>query len=169
MVNPEQFYTSDETPDEKHRQQLWRSIEPSLRQPRARLWIVNDRSSFLYGMAASIILGLALFGAWTLASRAIENAEPQPLRVEQAYVSAISEFERVIPSTPAQGASYQRGAGQFRDRQEQLKLINAAIADLRKETNGRDLSPLKRERLRGLYSQELKILQQMIEQGEIEL
>jgi len=59
--------------------------------------------------------------------------------------------------------------GQLRDRQQQLTLINVAIANLRKETNGKDLSPLKRERLRGLYSQELRILQEMIEEGDIEL
>ncbi len=123
----------------------------------------------MYGMAASIVLGLALVGAWTIVRQALENAQPTPLRLEQAYVSAIQEFERVVPSVTVSSAEGPQVAGQLRDRQQQLRLINAAIADLRRETNGKDLSPLKRGRLRDLYSKELKILQEMIEEGEIEL
>ena len=123
----------------------------------------------MYGMAASIVLGLALVGAWTIAHEALENAQPTQLRLEQAYVSSIHEFERVIPSVAVKSADRPQVAGQLRDRQQQLALINAAIVDLRKETNGKDLSPLKRKSLRDLYSQQLKILQEMIEEGDIEL
>jgi hypothetical protein len=169
MIEPGNFYTSDDVPDEKSRNAMWRSIERSTSSLRAQSLLIRDRRSFMYGMAASIVLGLALVGAWTVARQALENAQPTPLRLERAYVSAIHEFERVVPSATVQSADRPQRAGQLRDRQQQLTLINSAIADLRKETNGKDLSPLKRERLRELYSQELKILQEMIEEGEIEL
>jgi len=169
MIEPGDFYTADDMPDNKNRDAMWRSIQRSTSSLRPKSTMIRDRRSFMYGMAASIVLGLALVGAWTVARQALENAQPTPLRLEQAYVSAIREFERVVPSVTVKNADRPLVAGQLRDRQQQLTLINAAITELRKETNGKDLSPLKRERLRGLYSQELKILQEMIEEGEIEL
>jgi len=169
MIEPGDFYTADDLPDNKNKDTMWRSIQRSASSLRPKSLMIRDRRSFMYGMAASIVLGLALVGAWTVARQAFENSQPTPLRLERAYVSAIQEFERVIPSVAVKSADRPQAAGQLRDRQQQLTLINAAIADLRKETNGKDLSPLKRERLRGLYSQELRILQEMIEEGEIEL
>jgi hypothetical protein len=169
MIEPGDFYTSDEMPDKGSKDSMWHSIERSTSSLRTQSVFVRDRRSFMFGMAASIVLGLALVGAWTVARQAFENAQPTPLRLEQAYVSAIHEFERVIPSVSLRGSERPQLAGQLHDRQQQLALINTAIATMRNETNGKDLSPLKRERLRGLYSQELKILQEMIEEGEIEL
>jgi hypothetical protein len=169
MIEPGDFYTSNDMPDNRSKDAMWRSIEHTTSSPRTKSVLIADRRSFMYGMAASIVLGLALVGAWTVARQALENAEPTPLRLEQAYVSAIREFQRVVPSVIVKGSDRPQVAGQLRDRQQQLTLINAAIADLRRETNGKDLSPLKRERLRGLYSQELRILQEMIEEGEIQL
>lgn len=169
MIEPGDFYTADDVPDERSKEAMWRSVQRSTSSLRPRGLLIRDGRSFLYGMAASIVLGLAFVGAWTVARQALENAQPTPLRLEQAYVSAIREFERVVPSVTVNNADRPQVAGQLRDRQQQLALINAAIADLRKETNGKDLSPLIRERLRGLYSQELKILQEMIEAGDIEL
>ena len=54
-------------------------------------------------------------------------------------------------------------------REDQLRSLDAAIVDLKNEVNGHDLSPLKRARLRQLYSLKLRVIQEMIEQGEIEL
>ena len=169
MIKPRDFYTSDDVPDKGSTDAMWSSIQRSTSSFRPQNMLIRDRRSFLYGMAASIVLGLALVGAWTVARQALDNAQPTPLRLEQAYVSAIREFERVVPSVTVRSTDRPQVAGQIRGRQQQLTLINVAIADLRKETNGKDLSPLKRERLRGLYSQELRILQEMIEEGDIEL
>lgn len=169
MIEPGEFYTTDDMPDKRTRDALWRSIERASSSRGTQRVLIRDSRSFMFGMAASIVLGLALVGAWTVGNRAFENAQPTQLRLEQAYVSAIHEFEQVVPSVTVKDAGRPQAQGQLRGRQHQLALINGAIADLRKETNGKDLSPLKRERLRGLYSQELNILQEMIEEGEIEL
>jgi hypothetical protein len=128
-----------------------------------------DRRSFAFGMAASLILGLALYGAWSIAKQAMEASKPQPLRLEQAYVSAIREFEQIVPVVGKKTPQTTQSAGQLTQRREQLQLVDQAIADLRRQTNGMDLSPLKRDRLRKLYGMKLQILQQMIEEGEIEL
>jgi len=169
MIRPDEFYSADDMPDENSRTKMWRFIESRVPLLGSRSSSSRDYRIFLYGMAASIVLMLALVGAWTLAMQALENAQPEPIRLERAYVSAIQEFERVVPSVAAKADAKPRAADELKQRQEQLRLINAAVTDLRRETNGRDLSPLKRERLRQLYSQELKILQQMIEAGDIEL
>ena len=169
MIEPGHFYSDEDEPGKSRKLAMWKSIERSSRVLRPQTVFVADRRSFLYGMAATIVLGLSITGAWSLARRAMEDAQPTPLRLEQAYVSAIQEFERVVPAVTTKTADRPQFAGQLRSRQEQLSLINTAIAELRRETNVKDLSPLKRERLRGLYSQELKILQEMIEEGEIEL
>jgi hypothetical protein len=169
MIKPEDFYTSDELPDKKRTNAMWQFIRRSSSRLRTEPMLVRDWRSFLYGMAATVVLGLALVGAWTIARQTLENSQPQPLRLEQAYVSAIHEFERVIPSVKVNTAQYSRDAGQFSQRHAQLMLVDAAITELRRQTNGTDLSPMKRERLRDLYRKKLQILQQMIEEGEIEL
>lgn len=169
MIRPDDFYRADELPDGRSMKRMRQAVEAGIPQFRSNPWIVGDYRSFYVGMAASIVLMLALVGAWTLAKQAFENAQPEPLKVERAYVSAIQEFERVVPSIEVKGNVKPQAAEQLKQRQEQLRLVNAAVKELRQETNGRDLSPLKRERLRQLYSQELKILQQMIEAGDIEL
>jgi hypothetical protein len=169
MIKPDDFYSADELPDGRSMNRMRQAVEAGVPHIRSGRWIVRDNRSFAFGMAASIVLMLALVGAWTLTKQAFENAQPEPLRVERAYVSAIQEFERVVPSIEVYGGVKPQAAEQLRQRQEQLRLVHGAVAELRQETNGRDLSPLKRERLRQLYSQQLKILQQMIEAGDIEL
>ena len=169
MIKHEDFYPPDDTPDGKRVQAMWQSIRRSVAPLRSGALFIRDGRSFAYGMAATIVLGLASVGAWTIARQAFENAQPQPLKLEKAYVSAIHEFERVVPTVGVNTTRYPQVAGQLSDRKDQLKSIDAAIAELRLQTNGTDLSPLKRERLRDLYSKKLQILQQMIEEGEIEL
>jgi hypothetical protein len=169
MIKHEDFYWPDDIPDRKREDAMWRSIRQSVAPLRSGPLFIRDERSFVFGMAATIVLGLALVGAWAIARQAFENARPQPLKLEQAYVSAIHEFERVVPTVNVNTARYPQVAGQLSERKEQLKLVDEAIAELRRQTNRTDLSPLKRERLRGLYSTKLQILQQMIEEGEIEL
>ncbi len=169
MIRKEDFYSSEDMPDRKREEAIWRSVEQSIKPVRPGILFIRDRMSFVYGMAASIILGLAVVGAWTIARNAFENSQPQPLRLEQAYVSAIHEFERVVPASNQNITRSPQAAGQLTERKQQLNLIDGAITELRRQTNGTDLSPLKRERLRELYSKKLQILQQMIEEGDIDL
>jgi hypothetical protein len=166
MIRKEDFYTRRDIPRPRTMNAMWLAIRRLASPLRSDPWIVRDRRSFVYGMAATLILGLALVGAWTIARQAFENSRPEPLRQEQAYLSAIQEFERVLPSVSVRRSLLPRVRGQLTQRDEQLKQVDAAIADLRRQTNGTDLSPLKRERLLDLYSMKLRILQQMITEEE---
>ena len=169
MIKPEDFYTPGDSPGKRNIAGMWRRIQWQAAPLQTDAWFVSDRRSFMFGMAATVVLGLALVGAWTLVRQAIENAQPQPLRMEQAYVSAIKEFEHVLPFVTAKLSQTPQAKGELSQRNQQLSLVEAAISELRLQTNGTDLSPLKRERLRQLYAMKLQILQQMIEEGEIEL
>jgi len=169
MTKPEDFYTSDDSPGRRARSGMWRGIQRHTAPLQANKWLVSDRRSFVLGMATTVVIGLALVGTWTLTRQAFENAQPQPLRLERAYISAINEFEHVLPFVTAKVSQTPQSKEELTQRAQQLSLIDAAISQLRLQTNVIDLSPLIRERLRQLYAMKLQILQQMIERGEIDL
>lgn len=166
MISPNRFYESNDHPTEELKQQMWNAIEKGLRQrSRATMFIV-DRRSFLYGVAASLVFAFTAVGLYATFQRIIDSSEPQSIRLDSAYEMAIRQFERFVPAT-ASVTPVQKEI--LSTRQDQLKHLDAAILDLKKEMNGNDISPLKRARLRQLYSMKLQIIQEMIEQGEIEL
>jgi hypothetical protein len=169
MIRSEDFYTSGDSPGKRNIAGMWRRIQRQAAPLQSDTWFVSDRRSFMFGMAATIVLGLALVGAGTLARQTFENAQPQPIRLEQAYVSAINEFEHVLPFVTAKVSQIPQSKEELTQRAQQLSLVDAAIGQLRLQTNGTDMSPLIRVRLRQLYAMKLQILQQMIEKGEIEL
>jgi hypothetical protein len=169
MIKPDDFYSRGDTPGEKQKEAMWAAIKRHTTAPSSVTSFVWDRRSFAFGMAASLILGLALYGGWSILREALEASRPQPLRLERAYVSAIREFEQILPTSGGDQSQSTRAVGQLTKRKEQLELVDRAITDLRLQTNGTDLSPLKRDKLRQLYGMKLQILQQMIEEGEIEI
>lgn len=169
MIKPDDFYGEEGALREKQKNAMWNAVRRHTTAVSSRSLLMWDRRSFVFGMAASLVLGLAFYGSWTIVRQTVDASRPQPLRLEQAYVSAIREFEEVVPSLPAKNPQTTLVAGQLTQRREQLKLVDQAIAAMRRQTNGSDLSPLKRDHLRQLYSMKLQILQQMIEEGEIEL
>jgi hypothetical protein len=169
MIEPRRFYKPNDLPTPGIKKRMWREIERQTSPHRASLFFIPDRRSFAYGMAAMVLLYLATIGGVTVVRQLIESAQPSELKVDGAYQSAISAFERVMPSVVATASKTLPASGELASRQEQLRLLDDAISDLRRQTNGTDLSPLTRERLRQLYSLKLQILQHMIEQGEIEL
>jgi hypothetical protein len=169
MVKPDGFYSAGDSPGKRSISEMWRRIQRQATPLQTDTWLVGDRRSFVFGMAATVVIGLALVGTWTLARQAFENGQPQPLRLEQAYVSAIKEFEQVLPFVTASTSQTPQIKEELTQRVRQMSLVDAAISQLRLQTNGTDLSPLKREKLRQLYAIKLQILQQMIERGEIEL
>lgn len=169
MIKPDEYYDAGDSLRGKQKDAMWRAIRMQSSAMSSRSLLMWDRRSFVFGMAASLILGLALYGGWSIARQVSEASKPQPLRLEQAYVSAIHEFEEIVPTVQVKGSQAAQAAGQLTQRHEQLKLVDEAIAALRRQTNGTDLSPRKRDHLRQLYSLKLQILQQMIEEGEVEL
>lgn len=164
MTSPEEYYTMDDHPSARVKRQMWRNIKQHLDPSAKYAWIGFDRRSFIYGIAASVVFAFTSVGLYTTVGTLVERAKPQTIKLDSAYESAIQQFERVLPV-----ASRLEPTNQISSRSDQLQLLNTAILELKKETNGNDLSPMKRNRLRQLYSMKLQLLQEMIEQGEIEL
>jgi hypothetical protein len=169
MINADQFYSRDDMPDRATQNRIWQKIRKKIHPEKHSLLLIPDRRSFLYGVAASLILYLTGVGMFHEISNALERSQPADVRLDRAYTTAIKEFERVVPiATPAVKES-QQTIGRKKILEEQLQLIDQAIGEIRLETNHSDYSSIKRARLRELYSMKLQVLQRMVEEGDIEL
>jgi len=166
MKTPEEFYQGRGTPSIQTRQQMWTAIENALNAGHSRKLFYFDRRSFLYGIAATIVLMFTSVGVYTTLQNLINSSKPETIRLDSAYERAIQQFE---PFVPAVSSVSPNARNILTTRKEQLQSVDGAIVELKKEMNGTDVSPLKRARLRQLYSLKLRVIQEMIEQGEIEL
>ncbi|MBI4429008.1 MAG: hypothetical protein HY562_07800 [Ignavibacteriales bacterium] len=167
MIHPDQFYSADDYPADRQRASMWARIRREMGGP-SRFLFLADRRSFFHGMAASFLVMFAAVGVYTTARGAIEYSQPQAVKLDRAYQSAIREFERIAIQT-MDGSQSELSKELSLTRKEHLELLDKAINELKLETNSNDFSSLKRVRLRQLYSLKLKLLQEMVEQGEIEL
>lgn len=169
MITPDEFYTRGELPSTEGRERMWSSIEAEIRTRKRSLLFIPDRRSFVYGIAASILIYFTAVGVYTTVRNAIVSAQPEAIRLDEAYQSAIEQFERIVPAVTSNGPVDERRENLLTMRKEQLNKLNEAINELKRETLANDVSPLKQKRLRNLYSMKLQVLQDMIENGEIEL
>lgn len=163
-MKPEQFYQGDDNPTRSTKQRIWRSIEGVLR-PRRPLFSISDTRSFAYGIAASFLLLLSGYGLYHAVERFMAVDRPAELRFDAAYQSAIHEFERVLP-TASGPSDNDPGQELLEARLQQIRLIDAAIRELRNDVARTDLSPVTQARLRQLYGLKLRALLEIIEQGE---
>ncbi|MBI2428392.1 MAG: hypothetical protein HYV29_06280 [Ignavibacteriales bacterium] len=167
MIDPNTFYTKNDLPDDNIKHSMWNSIRQSIFPTGRTKSFVFERRSFAYGMAASFVLMFTCIGIYSTVVRIIEVAQPQEIRMESAYQKAIREFENVALSYDSHRIS--PGENSLTAvKTIQLRYLNNAIDELKQETKSNDLSPLKRLRLHELYNMKLKLLQEMIQQGDIE-
>jgi len=164
MTTPQEFYSPSEEPTRREHDAMWRRISGGFAPSERQHLLTFERRSFLFGMAATLVLMFAVVGVYTTVNTAIEKAQPAAVQIDNAYRSAIDEFEKVAVRYDRPGAS-----DLATSRQNQLQLLESAIGSLRSETNSHDISPMMRSRLRELYSKKLALLQVMVEQGDIEL
>lgn len=169
MINQEQFYKESDYPSGDRRKKMWGTIEREIRPEKKSFLFVQDRMSFVYGIAASVILYFTAVGVVSTVRNSIANAQPEVVRLDEAYRSAIEQFEQVAQRDVVASTGDPRVASYISAREEQLQKLNSAINELRLETKHSDVSPLKQKRLRQLYSLKLHILQEMVENGEIDL
>ncbi len=144
---------------------MWRAIEAATKPPGIVVFAIRDRRSFVYGMAAMLLLFFSSIGVYTLLNSAMQSRQPAELQFDEAYRSAIEEFESVLPAV----AKNEPGESVMIIKRQQMALIDHAIKELREDIARTDLSPLKRSRLRQLYGMKLRVLQEIIEQGDVEL
>ncbi|MEX1140465.1 MAG: hypothetical protein WEB33_05475 [Bacteroidota bacterium] len=163
-MNPDQFYGRDDRPTRSTKQRIWRSIDNVL-QPRRPLLAVSDTRSFIYGIAASFLLALSGYGLYHMVDRFTAVDRPAELRFDAAYQSAIQELERVLPVTSGTFGG-DPSEEILEARLQEIRLIDAAIRELRADISRTDLSPVTQARLRQLYGLKLRTLLEIIEQGE---
>ncbi|MFA6542486.1 MAG: hypothetical protein WCT99_12880 [Bacteroidota bacterium] len=168
MIDPKQFYPEEDHPGRETRNAIWRGISQRLSLSRRSSVFVFDRKSFAYGMAVSIVLIFAIAGMYTTYRQIVEHAQPQEIRTDRAYQSAIHELESAAYSVNTSHGSPEKDQLSVL-RKTRLTYLNGAIDELKRELNSHDLSPLKRQRLRELYTLKLTLLQEMLQQGDIEL
>lgn len=167
MITPEQFYPHDDRPDDMNRRRMWTAIQRGISP--SSLFTILDRRSFLFGVAAAVLLYFTVIGVSTSIREAMNSAKPQAVRLDEAYQSAIEEFERLVPAMAYNSTISKNDKNYVETRKQQINNIDLAIAGLKSEMQGGDLSPLKQQRLRQLYGMKLNVLQQLINYGEIEL
>lgn len=168
MINPERFYTNDDHPDNTAKQRIWKGISQRIFPSTAPRLFVFERKSFLYGMAASFIIMFTVVGMYTTFTFIAERSQPPEIKTDRAYQAAIREFESVAFSVQKTSGSPVHD-NLSHQRQQRMTYLNGAIDELKEGLNSHDLSPLKRQRLRELYNLKLSLLQEMIQQGDIEL
>ena len=161
------FYTQEDHPSPEQKRRMWRAVRPGASRKRSVLMFIPDARSFAYGIAASVFIYFSAVGVLSTVRNSIAGAKPDAVRLDEAYQSAIEQFERVVPRLVASKDAKTGPA--LAEREAELSRMNAAIAELRLATGEGDLSPLKQRRLRQLYSLKLQVLQEMIENGEVEL
>ena len=169
MIAPGEFYDRRDIPSPGAKKRMWKKIHSGIRERRRVSWFIADRKSFAYGMAASVIIYFSAVGIYSTARESIRNSQPSVIRLDAAYQSAIEQLENVMPQVVSASAPDEKSANYLSVRKEQLRKLDAAIAELKSGNTGRDISPMLQKRLRQLYSLKLSVLQEMIENGEIEL
>jgi len=169
MIKPDKYYSKEDHPTSQSKKRMWYNISRKLASRKSSFLFIPDKRSFIYGIAASFILYFAVLGIADRIKQTIEQSQPQVVKVDKAYQSAIREFEKIAPQVKYTAATNRTGQDYASVRKEQLDNLDATIESLRKETPFGDLSPLLQTRLRQLYSMKLQILQDMIENGEITL
>ncbi|MBI5215316.1 MAG: hypothetical protein HY960_06145 [Ignavibacteriae bacterium] len=165
----EQFYSQHEHPDNETKTRMWRHIKKETTAPSSSLLYIESKRSFIYGIAAAVLLYFTSVGIYSTIQQKIENGKPQEVRFNEAYQSAIQDFEQVLPNLINGSFANEKEREYVQVRKEQLAKIDAAIATFYSERGTGDITPLAQSRLRNLYSMKLQVLQQMIDQGEIVL
>lgn len=168
MIDPKQFYTKNDHPDNKIKNTIWLEITRHLFRLNKPNLLIFDRKSFVYGMAASFILMFTIVGIYSTFRQIAERSQPQEIKTDKAYQSAIHEFENIVYTINSTQASSEKDNLSIL-RKTRLTYLNGAIDELKEGLNSHDLSPLKRQRLLELYNLKLTLLQEMLQQGDIEL
>lgn len=166
MINKDEFYMEN-NPDNKTKNRIWKNIEKEIKPDRNTIFNLHKLPGFYYGMASAVVLFFSLYGVFSFGKGVLYQMKPEELKLNTAYQSAIQEFEKVVPAAVTTGNYYERD--RISAKMEELNQIETAILELRKETHNNDLTTLKQLHLRQLYITKLKILLEIIEQGEVKL
>jgi len=169
MMDKSKFYSDNDSPTKKQQKEIWNGINRNINRRKKTFFHISDMRSFYYGIAASFVFIFASIGVYTTAKNVLYNMKPEEVKLDNAYQSAIHEFQKVVPSFELASQKSENVKAFVNIKEEQLRFIDENISIIKGETGTTDLSPLKQLRLRQLYAAKLKVLQEIIDKGEIDI
>ncbi len=169
MLDKSKFYSENDEPTRHEQKEIWKGINRNINPQRKMIFRISDMRSFYYGIAASFLFIFASIGVYTSAKNVLYNMKPEEVKLDNAYQSAIREFQKVVPSFELASQKSENVKAFVNLKEEQLKYLDENISIIKSETGTTDLSPLKQLRLRQLYAAKLKVLQEIIDKGEIDI
>ncbi|MFA4924052.1 MAG: hypothetical protein WC557_07665 [Ignavibacteriaceae bacterium] len=169
MIDKSKFYSDDDSPTKNQQKEIWKGINRNINPRKKIIFHISDMRSFYYGIAASFIFIFAVIGVYSTAKNVLYNMKPEEVKLDNAYQSAIREFQKVVPSVAFASQKSENAKAYVNLKEEQLRYIDENISTIKSETGTTDLSPLKQLRLRQLYAAKLKALQEIIDNGEIDI
>ena len=169
MIDKSKFYSDDDSPTKKQHKEIWNGIIRNINPRKKAFFHISDMRSFYYGIAASFVFIFASIGVYTTAKNVLCNMKPEEVKLDNAHQSAIHEFQKVVPLFELASQKSENVKAFVNLKEEQLRFIDENISIIKGETRTTDLSPLKQLRLRQLYAAKLKVLQEIIDKGEIDI
>lgn len=169
MIEKSKFYSENDNPSKNQQKKIWKGVRRNINQERKLIFRISDTRSFYYGVAASFLFLFASIGVYTTAKNMLYNMKPEEVKLDNAYQAAIKEFQKVVPSYEHASHKSENIKVFVNMKEEQLKYLDENIATIRREMGTTDLSPLKQMYLRQLYAAKLKVLLEIIGNGEIDI
>jgi hypothetical protein len=162
MIAPDNFYNHEDSPDHGERQRMWKRILQTLPMPRRRVFVIRDIRSFVYGMAATVVLGFAALGVAQFIHQLRQSSEGEQIL---AYQEAIRRFEAAVTATAQ--TSGDEGNGRMASWNKEVDMVEQAIQDLRIDIRQKGSTPLKAAKLLKLYALKLQILQSIVDNSGV--
>lgn len=163
MIDPKDFYSDEENPQQPVKRKMWRKISKEIKRERKKIFGDIELRSFVFGLAAAVIAFFALTGVYTTIRNLSEKKLPDQIRINNVYKKAVADFEKALPLATDKKDRTVKVDDWISSRHEEMQNIDAAIVQISNDLQHRDFSPLKQKRLRELYRLKLKIIDEIIE------
>ena len=159
MINKNEFYR-DERSSPEAKSRIWNRVQSEISQHKGTHKFFHP-TSFAFGAVSIIVLYFFSIGVLSAFQSVNSSNIPAGIEINQAYRSAITEFEKVAITKPADGAV--EVDDYMKPRLEKINSLNRAISEFRTTSKIEVFEPVKEERLRALYALKLQTLQELID------
>lgn len=165
MIQRKRFYRPEEnlTPNEKTK--MWSNIKQHISTGENEFPFIHWRS-FSFGVAAVIILFFTVLGAGHFFNEIMYGEQPEIVKVNQAYESAIKNFEKLLPENFVTAGYEINIDEEMSSKIEKLSTIDEAINEMNSAISTKDHSKIKQKRLLDLYQMKLNVIEEIIELEE---
>ena len=166
----DEFYHSNELPDDHEKELIWSGIQRELSTYNSRregaATIVHWRS-FLMGNVAAILLILASTGAYTVYDPIqTENTSTQ-YKIDKAYQSAMQQMVSVTPEIVKQANDVEKPV--LESKIQNIRNLDKMIKELRTDMAINGSSDVKKAQLRRLYAMKMDYVKELLLAGKVNL